>query len=793
MALNAAGLKNAATDPDLKQSIDDLKRYVTTSGAYFLKAQHAGVDPVNAMVIAGVAGELSQFKPDYDALLKSYRDRSATEAMDLAAGKLGEHLGAKISERVSGKEIESVTSVAEGMAKDAIKKSFSAKTAGPIVETAAKVGARKATPILVPTIAQDAAKVGARFIMAYEAGVLDTVAPRGFRPLLEKNATTRVWLDQVTAALQTDQAKQLSANSGLGVGGGSGSKGNSTSSITSLSPATSAAIQKEAVGPRASNPASIPSHQMASNARTTIEPSSVSPTSRPGGVSISRAAAERMPLGVSLDAAAVSDGKIILSGHAAQAGMDAALFLSVLRAACTDHDPYFSLDPDDGALWSQQGERASDEFWNRIKADFPARLERKREPAGIELQTISALRDYPVLWKELSAGYPNFRSKLVFQPLWLKETRLGEVLYKADVLLKELSSGVSILRPGELRARRIPGYLASDTESAARGLLELDSDQKSKRPEWRGSRLWFDIVAPQSSSETFEPQASLPNDASVRSLFLSRGLLRSQTEKIQNASYVVQHGNVFDLSQVTPQMFVRVHDPASNKDLSDHDPRLDGLASDVTKRFDTYADAYEELAILRDVVRSYVAAVKIVDANQSLCRALQEQPLLPAERVAVELPQYHPSELFLTVGFYWSTTKRGREGRSIRSASVNGGVSIAGQQFADTAMRVGETAITKTVMSAINGGMTIASDPDRKFISLSISDISGAQVRLASNTNDVMAGRGLDDYPIENEPKAAKQRPFERSNNMVVWIGLGILACAFVISYRSRRGSLRGR
>ena len=50
-----------------------------------------------------------------------------------------------------------------------------------------------------------------------------------------------------------------------------------------------------------------------------------------------------------------------------------------------------------------------------------------------------------------------------------------------------------------------------------------------------------------------------------------------------------RQGEVFDLSQVNPKMFVRVHDHSSNRDLSDNDPRLDGLATDVTARYEQYA------------------------------------------------------------------------------------------------------------------------------------------------------------------------------------------------------------
>ena len=49
-------------------------------------------------------------------------------------------------------------------------------------------------------------------------------------------------------------------------------------------------------------------------------------------------------------------------------------------------------------------------------------------------------------------SHPNFKAQLVFRPEWLRQTRFGEILYKGDLLLKELSEGVPLLGATELRA-----------------------------------------------------------------------------------------------------------------------------------------------------------------------------------------------------------------------------------------------------------------------------------------------------------------------------------------------------
>lgn len=525
------------------------------------------------------------------------------------------------------------------------------------------------------------------------------------------------------------------------------------------------------------------------------------PVPRPGGISLSRAAADRMPLDIALDASALSDGKIVLSGRASKTRMDAALFLTALRAACDDHDPYFSLDPDNGALWSQQGEQASNEFWEKIKKDFPsdAPARAKNAQPGVNARTISATQDYSGIWQNLSPRYPNFRAKLVFYPEWLRQTRLGEVLYKADVLLKELSSGVSILVPGKLRASAIPGYLAADVEYAAKSLLASTRDQLAVRPQWRGSRLWFEITPSELPTnimiETTAPSSS--GDPALRLLLQSKGLIRSADQSVQNASFFMRHGNVFDLSQVNPIMFVRVHDHTTNKDLSDHDPRLDGLATDVSTRFDQYAQYYDELRLLREVFRAYIAARKITEANDRLCGTLDAMPLLDSEKLAARLPDYHPSELFVTIASYSTVSRKGSQTQFVKASSMSGGVSIAGQKFTETAMRDGETTLTRAVVAALAGvnlGQADAIDSDRKFISFIVDDRSGAPVRLVSSARDLLGPRSLSDYPIENEP-AARANPFARTSNQrndtLIETLAAILIIGLVFSYlvRKRRGA----
>ena len=81
---------------------------------------------------------------------------------------------------------------------------------------------------------------------------------------------------------------------------------------------------------------------------TTFTPSgslsAIPPSSHPapGGISLSKAAAARMPLNIALDGAYYKDGRLVLSGRSdSEFGFNAALLLTALRAACEPTDPYF--------------------------------------------------------------------------------------------------------------------------------------------------------------------------------------------------------------------------------------------------------------------------------------------------------------------------------------------------------------------------------------------------------------------------------------------------------------------
>lgn len=418
----------------------------------------------------------------------------------------------------------------------------------------------------------------------------------------------------------------------------------------------------------------------------------------PGGVSLSRAAAMRMALDIDLEGVSFSDGQLVLAGRTNDRKViDAGLFLTALRAACEQGDPFFSLDADDGKAWIEEGNRASQELWDRISNGFSSRR------AGPAIQAISARRDYPQLWDTISRKYPNLKTRLVFYPEWLRETRFGEILYVADVLLKELAGGVPALPSSRsLRAATVDGYVSAD----ARRLMRLLRNQSV---DTRSLRLWFDFLP-----QTEEGNRNIPTTASGQ-------------------RKLAADGNILDLSSVQPKMFVRIHDLATRQDLPGHDPDLDALSEDINARTDRYASAYDELRALTDVFRAYVSAVKVVQQASHICKSitLSAMPLLPSEKPSNALPEYHPSELFLTVA-----VRPGNQYSLAQVSSTNGGVSVRGKSFVAQELAVGtQTDLTRDMRRELATGVRSPSwrgSSGRQFVALRIDSFDQADVLLPS-------------------------------------------------------------
>ena len=438
---------------------------------------------------------------------------------------------------------------------------------------------------------------------------------------------------------------------------------------------------------------------------------------KPGGISLSWAVANRMALDLNMDAFHAESGRVVLSGNpASNIKLDSGLFMTAMRLACDGRDPYFSLDPDDGRLWVSEGEQASDEIWKRIESDLHLKGNDywNHVPDGLRFRSFSVKRDYPQVWSTIKGRYPNFKTRLVFKPEWLRQTRFGEIFYIADILLKELAAGVPTVAPGDaqLRALSVGNYVSARQRAAAERLLANIDKGKLSENIAQGTRFWFDLV-PRSKShlrsmlddDRIVPAAYRPSSPLAQQLDSQLAAMgaRGAARRVEPVRLVATNKESFDLSQVYPTMFIIGHDNKTGQDVNGDDPYNLAVAEDVNTRIARYVDAYRELRELRDAFRLYVAAVAIVKKDNSSCAGVRKLPLFPVERASRKLPEHHASELHFTVA---SFSHRGADGgkKSWWSSAnyYSGGVSPGGKGLLADA-REAPTALTKTVQEEVVG------------------------------------------------------------------------------------------
>lgn len=455
------------------------------------------------------------------------------------------------------------------------------------------------------------------------------------------------------------------------------------------------------------------------------------PSPRPGGISLSLAAAMRMRLDFDFDGMAFKDGEIVLTGNRATSNyIDAALFLTALRTACEPGDPYFSLDPDHGPAWLEEGGKLTDTLDVLIRHDLHLWEHfDKSLPNGLTFRVVSARRAYPDAWAQNAPNYPDFQTRLVFRPEWLRQTRFGEILYRADVLLKELASGTALLNWNRsAAAEAIDQYVSADARRAAKLLLSRIAGGVPYSPPVHGERLWFDFSPeaappPSSQSQVYIPDQMNAAAAGLYKTLLRRGFLATPT-KSERSTIIASDDGALDLSQVYPKMFVRVTDIATHSDLEESNLDFEQLAHDVNQRISLYENSYPELRALIAAFRAYLVAVNVLETHSAACNQIKSIPLLPSETLAEPLPLYRPSEVIFTYGTYSFRSDRVERQEPIIVSSIQGGVSLSGKRFYAAAIqRDTPTAITRTLGIATpqSGAVPIWSETSgRQFIALRV-------------------------------------------------------------------------
>ena len=141
---------------------------------------------------------------------------------------------------------------------------------------------------------------------------------------------------------------------------------------------------------------------------------------------------------------------------------------------------------------------------------------------------------------------------------------------------------------------------------------------------------------------------------------------------------------------------------------------------------------YKELQALTEAIRAYVVAIHVIKDNNEICRRLVGAPLLDSEKALRPLPPYHPSELMISVARYqFGDGRRSVRAMSVKSTSIQGGVSIAGKAFYSTIEPAGTpTDVTRLIKLAAEASKPpeAKKEDDRRYIFLAV-DLDAAAAR----------------------------------------------------------------
>ncbi len=224
--------------------------------------------------------------------------------------------------------------------------------------------------------------------------------------------------------------------------------------------------------------------------------------------------------------------------------------------------------------------------------------------------------------------HPNFKARLVFRPEWLRQTRFGEILYRGDLLLKELSEGVPVLDARDLRAGAIRSYVSASARHLARGLRSAFENGLSEDAPPNGTPIACGSILVSSASGSLHPgprqrRARKSLRESHKSLLNWRGSCRTVASSLSlfrppPLNEPLQRTAIPSMCLAfTPKCF-----PSHKgwKDIIWLRYNLDGLSDDLNRNIEQYVAHYGELQILSELFRSYVVAVQISKPERRFVR-----------------------------------------------------------------------------------------------------------------------------------------------------------------------------
>ena len=433
----------------------------------------------------------------------------------------------------------------------------------------------------------------------------------------------------------------------------------------------------------------------------------------PGGVLFERERSALLAGKLSIESVALDEktGILTIGGKRTTVGLDLDLLATALRLVYEGGwEPYFSLDPietDRRAEFSRERD-FENEIEERLKSD-PAFRKRFLEVSqrfvdheGDPHRVAYVDQLDKKLATRIDRSIPR-EQRVVFHPDWLRETRFGEILFHADVLLKGASNGCSAYEYCWIRVKDgvKPRFWAEDESLALPGWEEIKG--RKIRPDY-GGRLWF----------------------------LPGGTRRSGS-------------GLLDLSDVQPSVnligqyqYQDIDEPLSPWDQS--------YKLDVRSDFDKYAVAMPPWEELRQAFRAYILALWIKDQAPNIGGELRRN--LPApRRPAKTLP-----ETFIDMRIVAVKAKEGEstDDVKLRSVNIRGGIGFRLSDLNSQELMRDEEAALRTELTDNHTG-SIGRLGDGEFIRLAIPGLTtasgtGAAIRLDKNRDLPTSMEGYADF-----------------------------------------------
>jgi hypothetical protein len=309
----------------------------------------------------------------------------------------------------------------------------------------------------------------------------------------------------------------------------------------------------------------------------------------PGGIKFDQLRADGLSLALQVDAVDYDPvrGQITLIGrksaYSSDQRFDLDVFADILRLAVEKYEPFFSLDPTVIKDWDEEGIRAQELLQQRYGSAMAvaARI-RAVNPDYIQhgaTQYFYATLDAaaPDIAAQVNRGR-DVSVKLIFSPRWLRNSKVGWMLFKADLTIKSIAAGFSMF-----------------------------DKAISPSPAWQFSD--FDPIWTQ----------------------IDQGAGRANFEL--DESSVAQTGTRLDLSGIRPKLFVTERTPNTREDLqpSKYDR---ALADHFRLHWNDYVARLPEIANLDMIYRAYVAARYLVRDHPGLAARILMMPREPTTKEA---------------------------------------------------------------------------------------------------------------------------------------------------------------